>query len=127
MQRARQVAVIRFVEQQAHDTSMRRAFEVTFNVPTAHRLRLVRTLRRAEDGEICEWEHEEYDASGKLVAVFESWPSGHSSPAGRQGGRRGRGGFVKYAPNGEILRRSEDAPLPPLHDEVARLPLQPAA
>jgi hypothetical protein len=127
MQRAKQVAVNKVVEQQARDTSMPRAFEVTFDVPTGHRLRLVRTLRRAEHEEACEWEHEEYDASGKLVAVFESWPSGHSSPAGRQGGRRGRGGFVKYSPDGWILRRSENAPLPPLHDEVAGLSLQPAA
>jgi hypothetical protein len=34
---------------------------------------------------------------------------------------------VKYSPDGWILRRSEDAPLPPLHGEAARLSLQPAA
>ena len=77
------------------------AFEEAFGVPAGHSLRLVRTVLH---GELWEWEHEEHDGQGKLVAVFESWSCGATSPAGSQGEG---GGFVKYSPNGWVLRRSE--------------------
>ncbi len=76
------------------------AFEKAFGVPAGHSLRLVHTAPR---GEVWEWEHEEYDARGALVAVFESWSRGAASPAEGQGRE---GGFVKYSPNGWVLRRS---------------------
>ncbi len=76
------------------------AFEKAFGVPAGHSLRLVHTARR---GEVWAWEHEEYDARGALVAVFESWSRGAASPAEGQGRE---GGFVKYSPNGWVLRRS---------------------
>ena len=81
------------------------AFEEAFGVPAGHSLRLVRTAPRGSDA--WEWEHEEYDRAGKLVAVYESWSRGAaSSPAG---GRGAGDGFVKYSPNGWVLRRSEAA------------------
>jgi hypothetical protein len=81
-----------------------------FGVPVENVLRLVRTIRRRNRGDIWEQEHEEYDLSGRLVAVYESWPCGGPSPAGREGGASARGGFVKYAPDGRLLRRSDTPP-----------------
>ncbi len=78
------------------------AFEEAFGVPAGHALRLVRAARLG--GEVWEWEHEEYDARGALVAVYESWSRGGAPPAGGQGGVGG--GFVKYSPQGWVLRRS---------------------
>ena len=76
-------------------------FEEAFGVPGGHSLRLVRTALRGRD--VREWEHEEYDRDGRLVAVYESWSCGDASPAGGRGG----GGFVKYSPHGWVLRRSK--------------------
>ena len=78
------------------------AFEEAFGLPAGHSLGLVRTAPR---GEVREWEHEEQDARGALVAVYESWSRGAASPAGGQGG--GLGGFVKYSHYGWVLRRSD--------------------
>ena len=78
------------------------AFEEAFGVPAGHTLRLVRAATR---GDVREWEHEEYDARGALVAVYESWSRGAASP--RAGGQGGGGGFVKYSPHGWVLRRSD--------------------
>ncbi len=77
------------------------AFEKAFGLPAGHSLRLVRTALR---GDVWEWEHEEYDRDGRLVAVYESWSRGGAPPAGGQGGVGG--GFVKYSPQGWVLRRS---------------------
>ncbi len=80
------------------------AIEQALGVPAGHSLRLVRAARRG--GEMWEWEHEERDRDGRLVAVFESWSSrGAGPPAAGQDG--GAGGFVKYSPSGWVLRRSE--------------------
>jgi hypothetical protein len=73
-------------------------------------LRLVRAARRG--GGVWEWEHEEYDACGALVALYESRSRGAASPAGGQGGG---GGFVKYSPNGWVLGRSNAAARRPAH------------
>ena len=77
------------------------AFEEAFGLPAGHSLRLVHTALR---GEAWEWEHEEYDRDGRLVAVFESWSRAAASPTG---GRGGKGGFVKYSPDGWVLGRSD--------------------
>ena len=80
------------------------AMEKAFGVPAGHSLRLVRAAPRS--GKAREWEHEERDRDGRLVAVFESWsPRGGAPPAAGQDG--GAGGFVKYSPQGWVLRRSE--------------------
>ena len=73
-----------------------------FGVRAGHSLRLVRAAPRG--GDAWEWEHEEYDACGALVAVYESRSHGAAPPAAGQGGG---GGFVKYSPHGWVLRRSE--------------------
>ena len=78
------------------------AIEEAFGVPAGHSLRLVRAARRG--GGMWEWEHEERDRDGRLVAVYESWsPRGDAPPTAGQGGG---GGFVKYSPQGWVLRRS---------------------
>ena len=77
------------------------AMEKAFGVPAGHSLRLVRAARRG--GETWEWEHEERDRDGRLVALYESWSRGAAPPAGGQGGGSG---FVKYSPHGWVLRRS---------------------
>ncbi len=91
------------------------AFEKAFAVPAGHSLRLARVARRG--GGTWEWEHEEYDAYGALVAVYESRSRGAAPPAGGQGGG---GGFVKYSPNGWVLGWSNAArhPAQPGEDEV---------
>ena len=78
------------------------AIEEAFGVPAGHTLRLVRAARRG--GGMWEWEHEERDDHGRLVAVFESWSRGAASPAGAHSGGSG---FVKYSPHGWVLRRSD--------------------
>ncbi len=84
--------------------------EQAFGVPAEHSLRLVRAVRRSGPREVWEREHEEYDAAGRLVAVYESWSEGAASPAGREGGADGQGGYVKYSPDGRLLRRANGAP-----------------
>ena len=76
------------------------AFEEAFDLPAGPSLRLVRTARR---GEVSEWEHEEQDARGALVAIYESWSRGANPP---EEGLGAGGGFVKYSPHGWVLRRS---------------------
>ena len=56
-----------------------------------------------------EWEHEEYDERGALVAVYESWTMRSPVPPGADLAV-GVEGFVKYSPYGWPLRRS-GAPL----------------
>ena len=87
-------------------------FERVFGVPEGHRLRRAGVPRgpgRADGGPGADgpgpWEHEEYDAAGRLVAVYES--------------RRGPDGalaYVKYSPHGWVLSvsgRSPRLPGPP--------------
>ena len=78
------------------------ANEKALGLPAGHSLRLVRTAPRGD--EAWEWEHEQRDRDGRLVAVFESWSRGDSLPAA---GQDGGGGFVKYSPHGWVLRRSD--------------------
>ncbi len=80
------------------------ASEQAFGVPIGHSLRLVRAAPRS-GGEVWEWEHEERDRDGRLVALYESWSGGAASP-GRGRGNGGPSGFVKYSPHGWVLRRS---------------------
>ncbi len=82
------------------------ASEQAFGVPIGHSLRLVRAAPRS-GGEVWEWEHEERDRDGRLVALYESWSGGAASP-GRGRGNGGPSGFVKYSPHGWVLRRSDD-------------------
>ena len=51
------------------------AFEKAFGIPAGHTLRKVASspLARPSMTGGWRWEHEEYDARGALVAVYESW------------------------------------------------------
>ncbi len=48
-------------------------FEAVFHIPDQHQLRLVRSRCRGGACSGVTWEHEEYDASGALVAEYESY------------------------------------------------------
>ena len=88
------------------------AFEEVFGVPAGHTLRAVASapLARPNMAGGWRWEHEEYDARGVLVAVYESWACGGGGEVAPP--RSGhRGGFVKYSPQGWVLRRSDSPPL----------------
>jgi hypothetical protein len=86
------------------------AFEEAFGVPAGHTLREVASAPLARPGMAggWRWEHEEYDARGALVAVYESWSCGGGEAVPPRNGRRG--GVVKYSPHGWVLRRSDTPP-----------------
>lgn len=75
-------------------------FEEAFGVRAGHSVRLVGTVLR---GRIRVWEHEEYDAHGTLVAVYEGWSCEPSQTNRKQD--CGLCGFVKYSPSGWVLQR----------------------
>lgn len=82
-------------------------FEEAFGVPAGHTLREVRSAPRAPGRPAAdwEWEHEEYDTRGVLVAVYESWTARGPVPSTADGAA-GAEGFVKHSPQGWPLRRS---------------------
>jgi hypothetical protein len=47
--------------------------EAVFHVPPRHRLVEVRSRSRGEPESATFWDHEEYDASSKLIACFENF------------------------------------------------------
>ena len=79
-------------------------FKTLFGVPPEHSLRLVRAAPRGGDSEAREWEHEEHEDSGRLVAVYESWVRGNGDIV-----------YVQYSPFGRVLSVSGRSPrlLPP--------------
>jgi hypothetical protein len=80
-------------------------FTAAFGTPAGHALRLVRLAQGtgARVG-LWQWEHEEHDEDGNLVAVYESW---FSESVGLD--------FVKYSPYGWVLNISGRSPrLPPV-------------
>ena len=86
------------------------AFEEAFGVAAGHTLSEVASVPLARPGVAggWRWEHEEYDARGALVAVYESWATGCGEAALPRSGHRG--GFVKYSPHGWVLSRSAVPP-----------------
>jgi hypothetical protein len=86
------------------------AFDQVFGVPAGHVLRQVSPAPGAA-GTVGSrpgpWEHEEYDDSGRLVAVYESWPRPDGGLA-----------YTKYSPQGWVLCRHDGAP--PAPSPVAR-------
>jgi len=75
-------------------------FEDIFGLSGGHVLRLAGYRRSGERLRRERWEHEEYDAEGRLVAVYESW-----SVSDAASGQRVDGGFVQYAANGDLVCR----------------------
>jgi hypothetical protein len=82
-------------------------FEAAFGVPAGHTLRKVRLSSRPHGRRRSgwEWEHEEYDAQGVLVAVYESWTRDSTPPDTDHASSIV--GFVKYSPHGWVLRRAD--------------------
>lgn len=96
----------------AMNTETKLAFEMIFGIPRGHVLRQVRCAPRRSGGggECWEWEHEEYDAHGTLVAVYESLTRSRTVPPARQADDAAA--FVKYSPWGWVLSRSGPRPAP---------------
>ena len=65
-------------------------FEAVFSVPAMHRLVAVRSRSRAGVVAGTFWDHEEYDADGRLVARYESFEESDAQ------GRVRRSGWRKY-------------------------------
>ena len=82
------------------------AFETLFGIPPEHILRQVRCVPRRGPDECWEWEHEEYDPHGALVAIYESAAPSRGVPLDQQAGAV----FVKYSPWGWVLSRSDPGP-----------------
>jgi hypothetical protein len=76
-------------------------FEAIFQVPGTHRLVAVRSRSRAGIAAGTFWDHEEYDAGGRLVARYESFeehdPRGEAS----------RSGWRKYDIVGRLVAAGE--------------------
>jgi hypothetical protein len=95
--------------QETRETEAVSDFKATFGVPAGHVLRQVNPAPHARASVGCgQWEHEEYDKDGNLVAVYESWSRGDGGLA-----------FVKYSPHGWVLSISGRSPrFPPLKVRV---------
>lgn len=76
-------------------------FEAIFRVPPAHSLIAVRSRSRAGMLAGTFWNHEEYDAAGRLVARYESFEESGLLGRDRQGGWR------KYDPDGRLVAKGE--------------------
>ena len=81
-----------------------KSFEAIFNVPTEHRLVLVRS--RSIGGEIQteRWHHEEYDYRGKIVARYETFIE--TDPVMETT----RTGWYRYDADGFLTDWEEDLP-----------------
>jgi hypothetical protein len=76
-------------------------FEAIFRISPTHRLVAVRSRSRAGRVAGTFWDHEEYDALGRLVARYESFEE--TSPQGH--GRRS--GWRKYDIVGRLIAEGE--------------------
>ena len=76
-------------------------FEAIFRIPPAHRLIAVRSRSRAGIMAGTFWEHEEYDALGRLVARYES--SEETTPHSNAR----RSGWRKYDVVGRLVAEGE--------------------
>lgn len=76
-------------------------FEQVFGIRQGHTLKEVRASLRAFDDD---WTHEEYNASGELVARYESWD--YQPPGGTHSS-----GWRKYDPDGTLLESYKELPL----------------
>jgi hypothetical protein len=71
-------------------------FESIFQIPASHRLLVVRSRSRGGLFNAVFWEHEEYDATGRLICRYKSFDE--VNPAGLR-----RSGWYKYDGAGCIL------------------------
>ncbi len=86
-------------------------FGEAFGLPPGHMLREVRSASQTRGKRAVgwRWEHEEYDAGGALVAVYESWTTQGADPLDADAAN-GIEGFIKYSPHGWPLRRFGSPP-----------------
>ena len=96
-------------------------FEAIFGVAADHRLEQVRSRSRGGALRGTFWNHEEYDADGRLVARYESFQE-LDSAAGTS-----RSGWVKYDADGWVWTRGGsrrgDRPTHSIRPVVFRVPL----
>jgi hypothetical protein len=93
-------------------------FEAVFQVPVQHELVPVRS--RSCGGKISRtfWEHEEYDASGRLVARYESFEESGASGQTASGWR-------KYDPDRRLVAAGQLWPSPPPRLDRSRESIRP--
>jgi hypothetical protein len=83
---------------------MARTFERIFRVAPTHRLVAVRSRARGGLVRSEHWEHEEYDADGRLIARYESFEEIATATGQR------RSGYRKLAPDGSVVATANDLP-----------------
>ena len=76
-------------------------FEAVFRVPATHRLVAVRSRSRAGSVAGTFWDHEEYDALGRLVARYQSFEESDPHSHAR------RSGWRKYDITGRLVADGE--------------------
>ena len=80
------------------------SFESVFGVAPSHRLVIVRSRTRAGIVGGTFWEHEEYDALGRLVARYESFEERDSRTGTRCSGWRRYDVFGRLVAEGDLPR-----------------------
>ena len=76
-------------------------FETVFHIPPTHRLVAVRSRSRAGALAGNFWDHEEYDAVGRLVARYQSFDERDAH------GNQRRSGWRKYDLVGRLIAEGE--------------------
>jgi hypothetical protein len=76
-------------------------FEAIFRIPATHRLIAVRSRSRAGLVAGTFWDHEEYDALGRLVARYQSFEETNPQSNAR------RSGWRKYDVVGRLMAEGE--------------------
>jgi hypothetical protein len=75
-------------------------FEAIFQIPPTHRLLVVRSRSRSGLFSAVYWEHEQYDAGGRLISRYTSFEE--IEPAGRN-----RSGWRRYDAAGKLLAQGD--------------------
>jgi hypothetical protein len=81
------------------------SFEALYHVPIMHRLIPVRSRSRGGRMPATYWEHEEYDARGRLIARYESYIESRPSEG------EARSGWRKYSAAGHLIGQDTTLPL----------------
>ena len=83
-----------------------RNFEAIFQIPAAHHLVLVRSRSQGCPISAVFWEHNEYDAQGRLVAHYRSFEQVSASGERQRGWRR-------FDSHGGLVNEDDDLQYPP--------------
>lgn len=79
-------------------------FRTIFEIPEENELVEIEAKSRGLMGALESWKHEENDAEGNLVAIYESW---HNVTPNL----KSNSGFRKYFPTGELLSEANELKL----------------